>query len=170
MLSCAGAGSAWRRKSLAGVELRTPGDGGSMGVRGDTAWRDEDRSPVSGCPTAARQGPPTTAPSPRPAPSDQRPGTPPRRQSMCQNQARLESSREGAQGLLHPANTGHPWAGGSGGVAASWLPRQTGHRELGYTPPPNSPAARDPCHHSPAREGPDLLIPTQAPWSIFWKH
>ena len=64
---------------------------------------------------------------------------------MCQNQARLESSREGAQGLLHPANTGHPWAGGSGGVAASWLPRQTGHRELGYTPPPNSPAARDPC-------------------------
>lgn len=113
-LSCAGAGSARCRKSLAGVELRTPGDGGSMGLRGDTAWRDEDRSSVSGCPTAARQGPPTTASSPRPAPSDQWPGTPPRRRSTCQNQARLESSREEARGLLRPANTGRPWAGGSG--------------------------------------------------------
>ena len=50
MLSCAGAGSAWRRKSLAGVELRTPGDGGSMGVRGDTAWRDEDAAQSRGVP------------------------------------------------------------------------------------------------------------------------
>lgn len=31
-LSCAGAGSARRRKSLARVELRTAGDGGSMGL------------------------------------------------------------------------------------------------------------------------------------------
>lgn len=145
-LSCAGAGSTRRGKSLAGVELRTPGDGGSMGLRGDRAWRDEDCSPVSGCPMAARQGPPTTASSPRAAPSDQPPETPPRRRSTCQNQARLESSRGRPRGLLRPANTGRPWAGRSRGAAANWLPRQAGLHELGCTPPLNSLAARDPCH------------------------
>ena len=34
--------------------------------------------------------------------------------------------------------------------------------------PPTKPVPRD--HHSLAREGPDLLILTQAPWSMFWKH
>ena len=86
---------------------------------------------------AARQGPPTTASSPRAAPSDQPPGTPPRRRSTCQNQARLESSRGRPRGLLRPANTGRPWAGRSRGTAANWLPRQAGHQTPELSPHKN---------------------------------
>lgn len=175
-LRCGGAGSAQCGKSLAGVELRAPGDGGSMGPRGDRPWRDEDRSPVSGRPMAARQGPPTTASSPptssiRPMARD-----PSTETEHMSEPGRLQRSRGGHGDSCIPQTQDTHGLVGLGEQHQADCPDRWGIVTLAV-PRPAPPTKRPGCtgpmprdHHSLAREGPDLLILTQAPRSMFWKH